>query len=161
MSEAIHLFDPRPRGAGLISALIVTCLGIQALITVVLMPIALVKTTWPFVNYGLYTQAHREGDHIPNRVILGEREAGSEVLITPDDVGWSNWFYQLFADAILNHDRNVVTSFLRQGPGTRDMQWLSLRVVDRGAVFRWTGAIQVPEKELGIMRLKPAPEEAK
>jgi hypothetical protein len=149
-----------PTARGPISLLILSCLGIQSLLTIVLLPIGF-KATWPFVNYTLYTQAHRDGDPIPNQVILGEREDGSKVVITPNDLGWNKWFYQLFAKAILNHDRNVVSSFLRQGPRTRDMQWVSLRVVDRGAVFRWSGAVQVPEKELGIMRLKPAPEEAK
>ena len=96
---------------------------------------------------------------IRNRVIVGVRKDGSQVMITPSDLGWNNWFYQLLADAILNSDRNVATSFLRQGPRTRDTHWISLRVVDRGAVFRWTGQVQVPEKELGILHLEPAGEE--
>ena len=156
MSEVKPLIVPHPRKAGLISALILTCLGIQAVISIALLPVlhGTVKTTWPFVNYGMYCQAHREGDLIPKRVILGVRKDGSQVTITSSDLGWNNWFYQLFADAILNNDRTIVTSFLRQGPGTRDTQWISLRVVERGTLFCRTGQVQVPEKELGIVRLE-------
>ena len=143
--------------ASMISVLILGCLGIQAVISIVSPPKGPFEATWPFVSYGMYRGAYHEGDPIPNRVILGEREDGSEVLITPDDLGWSHWFYQLLASAILNKDRTIVNSFLSQGPGTRHTRWLSLRVVDRGAVFRWTGAVRVPEKELGVMRL-PSPE---
>jgi hypothetical protein len=155
---AAHSLFPSSRAATLISGVILGCLGIQALITV-LTPIRTFQTTWPFVNYGMYYGAHREGDLIPNRTILGEREDGTQVLITPDDLGWSNWFYQLLASAILNQDRTVVNSFLSQGPGTGHTRWLSLRVVDRSMVFRWSGMVRVPEKELGVIRLEPGAEE--
>jgi hypothetical protein len=153
-----HSFVPGSRPANLISGLILACLGIQALITI-LTPIKSFQATWPFVNYGMFYGAHREGDPIPNRVILGERQDGSEVLITPDDLGWSNWFYQILASAILNQDRTVVNGFLSQGPGTGHTRWVSLRVVDRPMVFQWSGAVRVPEKELGVIRLEPGAEE--
>jgi hypothetical protein len=145
---------PHSGKAGLISVLIVACLGIQALITV-LTPVGPFKATWPFVNYGMYCQAHREGDLIPKRVILGERQDGSEVIITPEDLGWSSWFYHIFGEAILNRDRTVVNGFLSHGPGTRDTRWISLRLVDQGMAFRWSGAVRVPEEELGAIRLEP------
>jgi hypothetical protein len=153
-----HSRVPCSRAAILISGLILACLGIQALITV-LTPIKTFQTTWPFVNYGMFYGAHREGDAIPNRVILGERQDGSEVLITPDDLGWSNWFYQILASAILNQDRTVVNGFLSQGPGTGHTRWVSLRVVDRPNVFQWSGAVRGAEKELGIIRLEPGQQE--
>jgi hypothetical protein len=161
MKDTAPSIVPHSRTAGLISALILACLGIQGIISVALVP-ALhgpVKTTWPFVNYGMYYQAHREGDLIPKRVVVGVRKDGTQVTITPGDLGWSNWFYQLFADAILNHDRTVVTGFLSHGPGTRDTQWSALRLVDQGMVFQWTGAVRVPEKNLGFMRLEPGQKE--
>jgi hypothetical protein len=148
------------RARGVISMLIIACLAIQGVISIALVPIhGPVKTTWPFVNYGMYYQAHREGDLIPKRVVVGVRKDGTQVTITPGDLGWSNWFYQLFADAILNHDRTVVTGFLSHGPGTRDTQWSALRLVDQGMVFQWTGAVRVPEKNLGFMRLEPGQKE--
>jgi hypothetical protein len=153
-----HSFVPRSHAAILISGLIFGCLGIQALITI-LTPVGPFKATWPFVNYGMYCQAHREGDIIPRRVVMGVRKDGTQVLITPEDLGWSNWFYQLLASAILNQDRTVANSFLSQGPGTHGTPWSSLRVVDRGAVFQWSGPVQVPEKELGIIRLESAQKE--
>ncbi len=153
-----HSLVSRSLAATLISGVILGCLGIQALVTI-LTPIRTFQATWPFVNYGMFYGAHREGDPIPNRVILGERQDGSQVFITPDDLGWSNWFYQILASAILNQDRTVVNSFLSQGPGTRHTRWLSLRVVDRPMVFRWSGAVRVPEKELGVIRLEPGAEE--
>lgn len=160
MKNATPSITPNPRIVSLISLLILACLGIQALITV-LTPIKSFKATWPFVNYGMYYGAHHEGDLIPNRVILGERDDGTQVLITPDDLDWSNWFYQLLASAILNQDRTIVNSFLSQGPGTRHTRWLSLRVVDRPMVFRWSGAVRVPEKELGVIRLEPGQKEGR
>ena len=153
-----HSLVPRSVAATLIFSVILGGLGIQAFVTV-LTPIGPFKTTWPFVNYGMYYGAHREGDPIPHRAILGEREDGTQVLITQDDLGWSNWFYEILASAILNHDRTVVNGFLSQGPGTRHTSWLSLRVVDRPMVFRWSGAVSVPEKELGVIRLEPGAEE--
>jgi hypothetical protein len=152
---------PRSRTAGLISALILACLGIQGFITIALLPVlhGSVEATWPFVNYGMYCQAHREGDLIPKRIVMGLREDGSEAIITPEDLGWSNWFYQIFADAILNRDRTVVNGFLSHGPGTRDRRWISLRVVDQGMAFHWTGSVPLPEKELGTMRVEPVRKE--
>jgi hypothetical protein len=158
MKDTAHFFVPCSRTAILISGVILVCLGIQALITI-LTPIKTFQATWPFVNYGMFYGAHREGDPIPNRVILGERQDGSEVLITPDDLGWSNWFYQILASAILNQDRTVVNGFLNQGPETRHTRWVSLRVVDRPMVFRWSGAVRGAEKELGVIRLEPEAEE--
>jgi hypothetical protein len=154
---AAHSLVPRSRAAILISVLILACLGIQALITI-FTPMGPFKATWPFVNYGMYNQAHREGDLIPNRAILGEREDGIERLITPDDLDCNNWFYQLLASAIVNHDRTVVNGFLRQGPGTREDRWLSLRVVDRPMQFRWSGPIRLPEIEVGVIQLEPGQE---
>jgi hypothetical protein len=149
---ATHSLVPRSRAAALISGVILGCLGIQAWITI-LTPVGPFKATWPFVNYGMYCQAHREGDLIPKRVIMGLREDGSEVIITPEDLGWSNWFYHIFGEAILNRDRTVVNGFLSHGPGTRDTRWISLRLVDQGMAFRWSGAVRVPEKELGVIQL--------
>jgi hypothetical protein len=158
MSDATTSTNPNSRTAGLISALILVCLGIQAVISIVLPPIGPFKATWPFVNYGMYRPAHREGDLIPKRVVVGVRKDGSQVMITPGDLGWNNWFYELFADALLNHDQTVVNSFLSQGPGTRNTQWSSLRLIDQSMAFRWTGPVQVPEKELAIMRVEPLQE---
>jgi hypothetical protein len=147
---------PHSRTATLISGLILASLGIQGFISIVLLPFhGWVKTTWPFVNYGMYTKAHHEGDVIPKRVIVGVREDGSQVTITPDDVGWNS--YQICAAAVLNQERRVVNGLLSQAAHTRGTRWISLRLVEQGVAFRWAGPVPVPEKELGRLQLEPVP----
>jgi hypothetical protein len=147
---------PHSRTATLISGLILASLGIQGFISIVLLPLhGWVKTTWPFVNYGMFTQTHREGDVIPKRVIIGVREDGSQVMITPDDLGWNS--YQICAAAVLNQERPVVNGLLSQAASTRDTRWTALRLVEQGMAFRWTGPVAVPEKELGRLQLEPVP----
>jgi hypothetical protein len=156
MNHTEHSVTDSRAASTLISVLIMVCLGIQAVISIALLPIqGSVKTTWPFVTYGMYCQVHHEGDVIPKRFVIGVRKDGNQVKITPEDLGWNNWFYRMFADAVLNQDRTVVTSFLSNGPGTRNTQWIALRLIDQSTEFRWTGQLQQPEKELAIMQIEP------
>lgn len=149
---------PNPRAVAVISLLILVSLGIQGGISLVL-PLFYSKTfhaTWPFINYPMYRPIHHQGDIISNHLIIGVHEDGSESVIKPADFDWDSWFYDVFVNVIIHKDRTAAEGFLQMDPHTRNVRWKSLRVVDRGKIFRWAGLTPAPETQIAVLNLEPS-----
>lgn len=89
--------EARPRATAAVSSIILACLGLQILaITRLLSPPQAWKdrygvrwlkpsAIWPFIDYPMYAESHREGETLPASEVVATADDGSEVRILPED----------------------------------------------------------------------------
>ena len=89
--------EERPRATAAVTSIILVCLGLQVLaITRLLSPpqawrdrygVRWLKPSaiWPFIDYPMYAESHREGETLAASKVVATADDGSEVRILPED----------------------------------------------------------------------------
>ena len=101
-----------------VSTLILGVLGLQffAGFFPILVPgIRLDPKLWPFLSYGMYSEAYRPGDLVLNeQVIVGILDDATETEIRSEDVGMQLWNFRAFAGAIKEEDMEAIRDFVAE-----------------------------------------------
>jgi hypothetical protein len=98
-----------------VSLVIAVVLSLQLAATFDLFPRFLSRSThlfWPFMNYPMYRAAHYEGSVIERYRVFGRAADGSEIEVTPDDLGLNfRKFQDIVVAALRSGDMPSVAAF--------------------------------------------------
>jgi hypothetical protein len=149
--------QPNKLAMALVSLAIVTVLALQAA--------AVVRRHhmgWPFIDYPMYSESHREGERVAAlRSVYATLADGSEVLLAPEDLGLGHfWLFRLWVEAPLLKRKGAELDFVRDAYREhRGGDIVALRIEDYPVIVTREGAQAAPPpRVLATVRFAPAGE---
>jgi hypothetical protein len=110
---------------------------------------------WPFMNYPMYRGAHYEGAVLARYRVFGETADGSEVEVTPTDLGLNfRKFQDIVVDALRRHDIARVAAFAELYRARLGTRLVAMRVEQHGHILTRDGLHPVPPVRLAAVALE-------
>ena len=132
----------------LASAVIAAVLLMQALATFDLYPTLLSRPSsqfWPFTDYPMYRYARYEGTTIEWYRVLAQRHDGSEVEVTPEDLGLNfRKFRDFVVTAMRINDVQTITRFADLYASRTGTRLASVRLERSGVILARDGLYPAP-----------------
>jgi hypothetical protein len=111
---------------------------------------------WPFISYPMYRSAHYEGAVLPRFRVFGRTLAGSDVEITPPDLGLNlRKFQDIFVAALRQPDMPLVDAFAEIYRRRTGMRLIAIRLERHGQVLTRDGLQAAPAVQLAVLSLSP------
>ena len=110
---------------------------------------------WPFLNYPMYRGAHYEGAVIERYRVFGRAADGTEVEVTPGDLGLNfRKFQDLPVAALLRYDAPRVAAFAEIYRARMGTRLVAMRVERHGDILTRHGLqpgqpVQLPAVSVG------------
>ncbi len=92
----------------------------------------------------MYSMPHFEGDKIPCMAIVGIRDNADEIDIRPEDIGGGYWHFQIFANAVMRADKDVIRDVVHLYEKGHNTRLTALRVENRPLLWKNTRAETAP-----------------
>lgn len=147
---------PERLGRSLVSALIVTVLGLQtiAALGVTLGPLHASPFMWPFLSYPMYSAPHFEGDSIPRYRVVATTTDGTQIEVTPKTLGTNFWIHRnAFLKPLLNPDRrDDLVPGIELVERRHGVRLVEVRLEDRPLVLTGNGVLEAELQLRGIAR---------
>jgi hypothetical protein len=141
-----------------VSVVIATVLTLQVCATFDLFPRFVSRASdrfWPFMDYPMYRSAHHEGSLIEWYRVLGQCADGSEVELTPVDIGLNfSKFRHIFVAAIRSTDRPRVAAFADVYRVRRGTRFVAMRLERYGLVLTREGLRPSPTFQVATVSLQ-------
>jgi hypothetical protein len=102
---------------------------------------------WPFTDYPMYSQSHKEGERVQaRRYVYATLADGSEVPLTPEDLGLGHfWLFTLWVEAPLLKQERAELEFVREAyREQRGGEIVALRIEDHPVIVTREGAKAAP-----------------
>jgi len=142
----------------LISTLIIGALGLQlfaGFLPVLLPGIGLDPRLWPFLSYGMYSEAYRAGDSVDEILVVAVLEDGTETEIQGRDVDMNLWGFQALIYALQEDDLEVVKEFVTAYEDGSGATIAELRLDSRPILIERDGPSVQPQRTLKRVPLGP------
>jgi hypothetical protein len=136
-----------------VSILIAFIWSIQFLVSVPLSLLAHgLKRSWPIVDYPMYSDPHFEGDEIPRMAVVAIPDNSEEIDVRPEDIGGGYWHFQIFANAVMRADEDVIWDIVRMYETRHKVRLIAIRLENRPLVWK---SAQVEAAPIKILRTYP------
>jgi hypothetical protein len=143
-------------GRGLISAVILVVLGVQAIAALALTPGPIEKPPflWPFLNYPMYSAPHYEGEGIPRFRVMVMTADGREIEVTKENLGTDFWifrnaFLQPFENEGMRDELEPGVELFERRHGVTVVE---VRLEDRPLLLTREGTADGPTEVRGVAR---------
>ena len=138
---------------GLVSCVIVVCVGLQVRVVMGSQPPRKGAGYWPFVDYPMYAEPHRLGDEMARYVLWGELDDSTVVRIPPEDLGLSFWRF-LFGvvEAMQRGDRDRMAVYAQMYLARYGRHLTSLRLENHPWIFVEGGVVEGPVRVVRTLR---------
>ncbi len=142
-------FRSRRSGIACVSVLIGFIWAGQFVVSIPLSAITRgVRRSWPIVDYPMYHAAHSSEEEIPRLAVVGIRDNSEEIDVIPEDIGGGYWYYQVFANAVIRGQKQVIQDIVRMYEARHKFHLVALRVEDRPLLWKNGSAERVQTKVL-------------
>ena len=102
---------------------------------------------YPFLDYPMYSEPHREGDKIGQFSVVGILEDSTEIPILPEDLGLNFWLFRsVFMEALLQDKRDELRSFIKIYHARHRKQLTGLRLENRRWFISREGLREAPSQ---------------
>jgi hypothetical protein len=109
---------------------------------------------WPFMNYPMYRGAHYEGAVLARYRVFGTTADGSEIEVTPSDLGLNfRKFQDIVVEALRRGDVARVAAFAEIYRARVGMRLVRMRVERHGHVLTRDGLQVAPPVNLAAVAL--------
>lgn len=111
---------------------------------------------WPFLDYPMFQQKHREGDRLVGLSVYATLADGREIKISSDDSGTTYFQFQAHVAGALIHGReHSWKPLIKQFEKRHDIKIVRLRVENYPMVITREGGRAAPSEVLKIVELAP------